>query len=191
MNYDKSLGELFSICYTVINIYQIKKFTESLMITIRLDVMQAKRKMKKFFNFLLLCSLSVSFLFSACTEERKQIRFLEKTLEIDFKGATVTRYEDSHGWFGDGETFIICAVPENFGEQLQYPSWKSTPLSDSVSFLLDSPGICEDKQTQEKLIPFDEIENWLFFFVDDGPHNFRFAAFDEDENIFYYYEYDA
>jgi len=147
--------------------------------------------MKKFFNFLILCSVSALFLFSGCTEEQKQIRFLEKTLYLDFKGATVTRHEDSHGWFGDGETFIICAVPENFGAQLQPPAWKSTPLSDAIAFLLDSPGICEDKQTQEKLIPFDEIENWFYFYENDGPHNFHFAALDSDKNIFYYYEYDA
>ena len=145
--------------------------------------------MKKIFKLLFPLFATFIFLFSGCSAEQKQLRFLEKTLSLDFSGATITRHEDSHGWFGDGETFIVCEVSHDFVSQLQYPSWKTAPVSEAICFLLESPGICEDEQTQEKLIPFEDIEYW--FYVSDGPHNFYFAALDDNQNIFYYYEWDA
>lgn len=114
----------------------------------------------------------------------------EEHLEISLENATVLDEWDNHGGpHGDGETFVKLSCPDGFEENLG-ADWKPMPLEDAAyRYFYEWGGVLEDPETGEKLIP--EIENGYWLYRDTGAMNWELAIYNCDENILYYYEFDA
>ena len=68
--------------------------------------------------------------------------------------------------------------------------WQALPLEGSAyQYFYEWGGVLEDPETGADLIP--EIENGYWFYRDTGPMNWDLAIYDCNENILYYYEFDA
>ncbi len=111
-------------------------------------------------------------------------------LNLSLDDATVLEEWDNHGGFhGDGETFVklSCAdgFEENFGSE-----WKALPLEgEAYQYFYEWGGVFEHPETGERVIPEVEIGYW--YFKNTGAMNWDFALYDCDENILYFYEFDA
>ena len=93
------------------------------------------------------------------------------------------------GFHGDGETFVKLSCADGFEENLG-SDWQALPLEGAAyEYFYNWGGILEDPETEEDLIP--EIENGYWYYRDTGPMNWELAIYDCDENILYYYEFDA
>ena len=114
----------------------------------------------------------------------------EEHLNLSLEDATVLEEWDNHGGFhGDGETFVKLSCADGFEENLG-SDWQALPLEGAAyEYFYNWGGVLEDPETDEMLIP--EIENGYWFYRDTGPMNWELAVYDCDENILYYYEFDA
>lgn len=114
----------------------------------------------------------------------------EKHLSISLDEATVIEEWDNHGGpHGDGETFVKLSCPDGFEKNLT-KDWKPLPLEgQAYTYFYEWGGIFEHPETEERLIP--EVKNGYWFFKSTGPMNWDFALLDCNENILYYYEFDA
>lgn len=111
-------------------------------------------------------------------------------LNISLESATVLEEWDNHGGFhGDGETFVKMSCPDGFEQQLG-SEWKALPLEgEAYQYFYEWGGVFEHPETGERVIP--EVENGYWYFKNTGAMNWDFALYDCDENILYFYEFDA
>ena len=136
---------------------------------------------------LVFCSCGVlNFLF----ETESLTERVETHLVLSLEDATVLEEWDNHGGFhGDGETFVKLSCADGFEENLG-SDWHALPLEGSAyEYFYNWGGVLEDPETGEDLIP--EIENGYWYYRDTGSMNWELAIYDCDENILYYYEFDA
>ena len=111
-------------------------------------------------------------------------------LSLPLENTIVLEEWDNHGGFhGDGETFVKMSCAEGFEENLD-SSWKALPLEDDAyRYFYEWGGVFEHPETDEKVIP--EVENGYWYFKSTGAMNWEFALYDCDENILYFYIFDA
>ncbi len=112
-------------------------------------------------------------------------------LELNLDEATVLEEWDTHGGFhGDGNAFLKLSCIDGFEQSLIGKKWQAMPLQDEAySYYYVWGGVFEHPETGEKVIP--EIANGYWYFESTGAMNWDFAAFDCEENILYFYEFDA
>ena len=121
-------------------------------------------------------------------------------LSLDLSSAEVLEEWDTHGGFhGDGEAFLKLAVPDGFETELVIgeavegkvgEGWTPMPLTGTAyAYYYDWGGLFEHPETGEKVIP--EIANGYWYYIATGAMNWDFAILDIDENILYFYEWDA
>ena len=68
--------------------------------------------------------------------------------------------------------------------------WKTLPLKDAAyHYFYEWGGVFEHPETGERVIP--EISNGYWYYTATGAMNWDFAILDIDENILYFYEWDA
>ncbi len=136
----------------------------------------------------------VVFCFSACafSPTAKLVKKAEERLNLSLSKLSLEEGWSTHGGFhGDGEMFLKFSIPDGFEENIYVKSgWQSMPLTGEVyTYYYEWGGAFEHPETNEKVIP--EIQNGYWWYAVDGPQNWTFAAIDVDNNVFYYYEYDA
>lgn len=111
-------------------------------------------------------------------------------LGLSLESTTVLEEWDNHGGFhGDGETFVKLSCVDGFEENLN-SNWKVLPLEgEAYRYFYEWGGVFEHPETGEKVIP--EVENGYWYFKNTGAMNWEFALYDCDENILYFYVFDA
>ena len=111
-------------------------------------------------------------------------------LQLDLNNTTVLEEWDTHGGFhGDGEAFIKLSCPDGFEESLG-SEWKPLPLEgEAYQYFYEWGGVFEHPGTNERCIP--EVKNGYWYFKSPGALNWDFALYDCEENILYFYEFDA
>lgn len=111
-------------------------------------------------------------------------------LGLNLENTTVLEEWDTHGGFhGDGEMFLKLSCADGFEECLKQ-QWKKMPLVDEAySYYYIWGGLFEHPETGKKVIP--EIANGYWYFENTGAMNWDFAAYDCEENILYFYGFDA
>ena len=111
-------------------------------------------------------------------------------LNLTLDNATVLEEWDTHGGFhGDGETFVKLSCPDGFEETFG-SEWKALPLEgEAYQYFYEWGGVFEHPETGKKVIP--EFKNGYWYFKSTGAMNWGFALFDCDENILYFYQFDA
>ncbi len=150
----------------------------------------------------------IFYLFRDSTEE-----YIKKELGIDISFCTIKEEHDDHGGFlGDGSYFLVADC-ENDKENIlsQLKDWKKFPLSGNLQkavygeeysdgqMYYSFSSLCKGK------IPTINNGYYYFFdrfkeaidvysdkdFLDRFSYNFTIALYDEDTNLFYYYELDT
>lgn len=147
--------------------------------------------MKKTNTFLIILSL-----FSLCncnnksSIEDKLIKRASEHLNISLENTTYLEGFDNHGGFyGDGETFVKVKCYDSFESNFD-SSWEVLPLKgDAYKYFYEWGGVLLHPETNDKLIP--EIQNGFWNYKNTGPMNWDLAIYDIDENILYFYEWDA
>ncbi len=125
---------------------------------------------------------------------------VETRLGVDLSSAQVLEEWDTHGGFhGDGETFVKMSVPDGFEQELGIgetvdgkagDGWYALPLTGmAYEYFYVWGGLFEHPETGERVIP--EIANGYWYYTATGAMNWDFAILDIDENILYFYEWDA
>ena len=150
--------------------------------------------MKKILSALLVTGCL--FLICSCkwpglSTEKKSLREVAaEHLNLSLEEATVLEEWDNHGGFhGDGETFVKLSCSDDFEQRLG-SEWKSLPLEgEAYQYFYEWGGVFENPETGEKVIP--EVKNGYWYFKNTGAMNWEFALFDCDENILYFYVFDA
>ena len=134
-----------------------------------------------------LCSCGISGLFS---KEKTLKEKAEERLGLSLEGASVLEEWDTHGGFhGDGETFVKLSCVDGFEENFG-AGWQALPLEGAAyRYFYEWGGVFERPETNEKVIP--EVENGYWYFKETGAMNWEFALFDCEENILYFYVFDA
>ena len=114
----------------------------------------------------------------------------EERLRVSLAETTVLEEWDTHGGFhGDGESFLKVSCVDGFEKNLG-AGWQALPLQgDAYRYFYEWGGVFEHPETGEKVIP--EITNGFWYFQDTGAMNWEFAVFDCEENILYFYVWDA
>ena len=111
-------------------------------------------------------------------------------LNVSLDNTTVLEEWDTHGGFhGDGEAFIKLSCKDGFEESLG-SEWNPLPLQgDAYRYFYEWGGVFEHLESGERVIP--EVENGYWYYKNTGEMNWEFALFDCDENILYFYVFDA
>ncbi len=148
--------------------------------------------MKKLIG-LILFVVCISALLCGCklfAEEKSLKDTVAEHLQLDLNNTTVLEEWDTHGGFhGDGETFVKLSCADGFEETLG-SEWKPLPLEgEAYRYFYEWGGVFEHPETGEKVIP--EVENGYWYFKNTGPMNWEFALLDCEENILYFYVFDA
>ncbi|MBR2341201.1 MAG: hypothetical protein IKA72_02165 [Clostridia bacterium] len=148
--------------------------------------------MKRIINVILMITC-LSVVLCSCRllgNEKSLKKVAEEHLKLSFNDATVLEEWDNHGEFhGDGETFVKLSCGDGFEENFS-SEWKLLPLEgDAYHYFYEWDGVFEHPETEEKVIP--QVENGYWFFKSTGPMNWEFALFDFEENILYFYIFDA
>lgn len=150
----------------------------------------------------------------ACSSN-SETNTISKALAIDLSGGTVISSNDTHGWFGDGDTYVEISFDDDSGTALagamsDNSNWCAFPLSDNLQAVVYGradgdaqygPYITDDAS----IIP--QIEHGYYYFCDrhsesNNPKddtellnrysmNFTIALYDTDNNKLYYYELDT
>ena len=146
--------------------------------------------MRKIFISLM---IAVALFLSGCVMFGKTKSLTEKaeeSLQLSLEETTVLEEWDTHGGFhGDGESFLKLSCPDGFEEKLG-ACWQAFPLEGAAyQYFYEWGGVLEHPETGEKVIP--EIVNGFWYFQDTGAMNWEFAVFDCEENILYFYVWDA
>lgn len=118
------------------------------------------------------------------------LEVVEERLGLSLDEAKVLEEWNTHGGFhGDGEAFLKLAVADGFEANLG-TDWKTLPLKDAAyQYFYEWGGVFEHPETGERVIP--EISNGYWYYTATGAMNWDFAILDIDENILYFYEWDA
>lgn len=142
----------------------------------------------------LLCVLS------ACGTEGQDLRYVEKTLDLDLSGGTLERFEDDHGGFhGDGQTTAVVAVDGLAEELADTAGWKPLPMTDNAA---QAVRLCEaegetveetaegfyylyDRQSQSS-DPYDDTQ-----IHSRASWNFTMAVYDSEQGRLYFYKFDT
>ena len=142
----------------------------------------------------LLCILTATMclFFSSCGlfgAKQTLIEKAEEALSISLDEGTIIEKLDTHGARGEGESFLKVACPDGFEGKLGF-SWKALPLQgEAYRYFYEWGGVFEHPDSGEKIIP--EVENGYWYFKSTGTMNWEFALFDCEENILYFYVWDA
>ena len=136
------------------------------------------------------------FLLCACgiwgflSKEKTLKEKAEESLGLSLESTIVLEEWDTHGGFhGDGETFIKMSCVDGFEECLDV-QWRILPLDgDAYRYFYEWGAVFEHPETGEKVIP--EVENGYWYFKETGAMNWEFALFDCEEDILYFYIFDA
>lgn len=137
-----------------------------------------------------LCCLLCSCTFFGSNKSLKETA--AERLQLSLEGATVLEEWDTHGARGDGESFLKLSCAEGFEKSLgvETKDWKPLPLQgDAYRYFYEWGGVFEHPDSGEKIIP--EVENGYWYFKSTGAMNWEFALFDCEENILYFYVWDA
>ncbi len=148
--------------------------------------------MKKIVSILMIAGCL--FLMCSCewigfsSESLKEVASEHLNMSLD--EATVLEEWDTHGGFhGDGDTFVKLSCSDGFEQQLG-SEWKALPLQgEAYEYFYEWGGFFEHPETGERVIP--EVENGYWYFKNTGAMNWDFALYDCDENLLYFYEFDA
>ena len=128
------------------------------------------------------------------------LEVVEERLGISLDEAKVLEEWDTHGGFhGDGELFVKMSVPDGFEQELGIcetidgkagNGWYALPLTGTAyEYFYEWGGVFEHPETGGRVIP--EISNGYWYYTATGAMNWDFAILDIDENILYFYEWDA
>lgn len=128
--------------------------------------------------FKILC-IPILLLCSGClsTHQTK----LEKDLHVSFANFQELEYQDDHGWFGDGITYIIASC-DNI--EFMDRSWNELPLNASLySTIYDD-------------VKLPVVKKGYYYFKNRSPSNslltnYTFALYDTSTNQFYYIKSDS
>ena len=143
----------------------------------------------------------VSSVISGLLEPKKTFKeIVGERLSLDLSSAEVLEEWDTHGGFhGDGEAFLKLAVPDGFETKLSIEEtvegkveegWRALPLTGiAYAYYYEWGGLFEHPETGERVIP--EIVNGYWYYTETGAMNWDLVILDVDENIFYFYEWDA
>ena len=114
----------------------------------------------------------------------------EEHLNLSLNDTIILEEWDNHGGFhGDGETFLKLSCADGFENNFS-SEWKLLPLEgEAYRYFYEWGGVFEHPETGEKVIP--EVENGYWYFKSTGAMNWEFALFDFEENILYFYIFDA
>lgn len=115
---------------------------------------------------------------------------IRQNLAMDIKPGQVEFYEDTHGWFGDGEEVIIF-TPDSAQIYKIYHHWENTPVDSGITSLIFSETEYNGVNLQNYI---RNTEGFWFYknrnsFSDGYSYNFSFAFFDGEK--VYYYELDT
>ena len=151
-----------------------------------------ENNMKKFIR-LIIFIICTSSLLCGCklfANEKSLKDTAAEHLNLTLDNATVLEEWDTHGGFhGDGETFVKLSCPDGFEETFG-SEWKALPLEgEAYQYFYEWGGVFEHPETGKKVIP--EFKNGYWYFKSTGAMNWGFALFDCDENILYFYQFDA
>lgn len=124
-------------------------------------------------------------------EEKTLKEKATESLRLSLEATTVLEEWDTHGARGDGESFLKLACADGFEENFGGgKDWKALPLEgEAYQYFYEWGGVFEHPETGQKVIP--EIENGYWYFKGTGAMNWEFALFDCEENILYFYVWDA
>ena len=148
--------------------------------------------MKRFIGLIALI-VCISSLLCGCNlfaNEKSLKDTAAEHLQLDLNDTAVLEEWDTHGGFhGDGEAFVKLSCPDGFESSLG-SEWKPLPLEGEVyQYFYEWGGVFESPETNEKVIP--EVKNGYWYFKNTGAMNWDFALYDCEENILYFYEFDA
>lgn len=148
--------------------------------------------MKKFIGLVLfvVCILSLLCGCKLFANEKSLKDTAAERLNLVLDNATVLEEWDTHGGFhGDGDAFVKLSCADGFEKHLS-SEWKPLPLEgEAYRYFYEWGGVFEHPETNERVIP--EIENGYWYFKSTGAMNWEFALFDCEENILYFYVFDA
>jgi hypothetical protein len=128
------------------------------------------------------------------------LEVVEERLGLSLDEAQVLEEWDTHGGFhGDGETFVKMSVPDGFEQTLGIgetvdgkagDGWYALPLTGTAyDYFYEWGGLFEHPETGERVIP--EVSNGYWYYTATGAMNWDFSILDIDENVLYFYEWDA
>ena len=148
--------------------------------------------MKKLLGVILaaVCSLLCGCTFFGSNKSLKETA--EERLQLSLEETTVLEEWDTHGARGDGDSFLKLSCVDGFEENLGTgrKDWKALPLEgEAYQYFYEWGGVFEHPETGERVIP--EIQNGYWYFKGTGAMNWEFALFDCEENILYFYVFDA
>lgn len=111
-------------------------------------------------------------------------------LNLPLEDTAVLEEWDTKGWFGDGYRFVKFSCIDGFEENLK-KKWVTLPLRKETELYkcLYEWKVIKNLETGEDLIP--EIEKGYWYFKETGDMNWDCAFYDCEENILYFFEYDA
>lgn len=160
--------------------------------------------------------ISIMIFATACNS-KDSTRKISNTLDIDLSSGTILQSEDSHGWFGDGITYLEMTFSDAEAEFIietikLNEGWNTLPLTDTLNIAVY--GSEAPKLSKGPYLTFDDgkpifpiIENGYYFFKDRhsnsldikdetnllnrGSHNFTIAIYDVDNNRLHYCESDT
>ena len=133
--------------------------------------------------------LVTSFCFSGCWGNALT-KEAETALGLSLSSAEVIEEWDTHGGFhGDGTSLIVFSVEDDFEVNVK-SKWQPYPLTETAyEYYYEWGGMFDTPNSEGKAIP--EITNGYWYFEDTGPQNWIFSAFDENNNLLYYYTFDS
>lgn len=133
---------------------------------------------------------------SACSFDKTR-RTVSEALGLDLTGSEEIINEDTHGWFGEGMTFVEYRFSDDslISQVRKNASWKSFPLDDEAQELIY--GISDENGSRGPFITEDG--NAVFPKVNDGYYQVIFreegsytvGIYDEISDILYYCKYDS
>ncbi len=153
--------------------------------------------MKRVFAFCL--PLACVFMLGGCADYKLK-RQIGETLSLDLSKAEIVEQWSDRGWFNDGNSLVVFALPKETVGELQALAgaekgngWREMPLTGEVFNIFYGENGYDDSwfrnnQTGEKVIP--DIADGYWWYLGDTV-NFDFVAFDASTNLLYYYEFDS
>ena len=119
-----------------------------------------------------------------------EILTIRENLNMNIKPYQIEFYEDTRGWFGDGEEIIIFRPNRKQIEKIE-TEWKKTPVDSGIAPLIFPENEYNGLELT-KYIP--KTEGFWFYknrneFHSGYAYNFSFAFFDGEK--VYYYELDT
>ena len=161
--------------------------------------------------FLCLFIIISTLMIAGCGEITPTDKWIYKKINTDISNCSIEVDSDNHGGFhGDGDYFVRAQCQDDFEEIVKNNSlWKKLPLTENLELIMYGGKKDNTEYGYElaikKVIP--KIEDGYYLFVDRHSEsidknsdkelfnrysfNFTIALFDNNTNIFYYYEFDT